>query len=85
MRIVAVGRPDDTRGFALAGVEIASCQTEREAEAVVSALGADASVGVVIVPAWLARVSPALVERVRARRRAPVILALPDGGSEQGR
>ena len=82
MRIVAVGRVDETRGFALAGVEIASCQTTREADAVVSALSADASVGLVIVPAWLNRVVPALITRVRARRHGPVILVLPDGEPE---
>lgn len=73
-----MGRTVDTRGFALAGVEIAACQTAREADAVVSALSADPGVGLVIVPAWLTRVAPALVTRVRARRRGPVILVLPD-------
>jgi vacuolar-type H+-ATPase subunit F/Vma7 len=81
---VAVGRTVDTRGFALAGVEIAACQTAREADAVVSDLSADASVGLVIVPAWLNRFAPALVPRVRARRRGPVVLVLPDDESERG-
>ena len=77
-----MGRTVDTRGFALAGVEIAACQTAREADAVVSALSADASVGLVIVPAWLNRLAPALVPRVRAKRRGPVVLVLPDDESE---
>ena len=82
MRIIAVGRTDEIRGFALAGVEVASFQTPKEADDVVSALSADASVGLVIVPAWLNRVAPALVRRARARRRGPVILVLPDGEPE---
>lgn len=79
-----MGRTAEIRGFALAGVEIASCQTTREADAAVSALSADPSVGLVIVPAWLNRVAPALVARVRARRRGPVILVLPDDEPEDG-
>jgi vacuolar-type H+-ATPase subunit F/Vma7 len=84
VKIVAVGRADDTRGFALAGVEIVSCRTPGEADAVISALSADAHVGVVIVPAWLNRVAPALVARVRARRRGPVLIVLPDAEPESG-
>ena len=77
-----MGRTDEIRGFALAGVEVASCQTPKEADAVVAGLSSDATVGLVIVPAWLNRVAPALVARVRARRRPPVIFVLPDGEPE---
>jgi vacuolar-type H+-ATPase subunit F/Vma7 len=80
--MIALGRGDEVRGFALAGVETAPCQTPQEADASLLALGADTTVGLVLVPAWLQRVAPAAIARVRGRRRAPVILVLPEGDSD---
>jgi vacuolar-type H+-ATPase subunit F/Vma7 len=78
MRMVALGRLDDIRGFALAGVETVRCETLQEASALVLALGADTTIGLVVVPGWLARAASAAIARVRGRRRAPVVLVLPD-------
>jgi vacuolar-type H+-ATPase subunit F/Vma7 len=79
--MVAVGRASEVRGFALAGVETARCETTQEAELVLEAIASDASVGLLMVPAWLERVA-----RFRGRgpagRRGPIVLVLPqeDGG-----
>jgi vacuolar-type H+-ATPase subunit F/Vma7 len=82
--MIAVGPAEDLRGFALAGVETARCQTPQDAAALFPALAADETVGLVLVPAWLERTAPASIARVRSRRRAPVILALPDDDGGAG-
>ena len=83
MRIVALGRLDDIRGFALAGVEIARCESVREGSALVNALAADASVGVVVVPAWLGYGAESAIARLRERHRGTVVVVLPDTDSDQ--
>ena len=80
--MIALGRVEDVRGFALAGVETASCQTPLDADALLPVLASDETVGLVVVPAWLDRLAPASIARVRGRRRAPVILVLPDEDSD---
>jgi hypothetical protein len=35
-----------------------------------------------VVPAWVDRMAPASIARVRDRRRAPVILVLPDDDAD---
>ncbi len=82
MRIVALGELDEARGFALAGVETMSCLTPREAEARLSALGSDPTVGLVLVSASVDEMAPGAVARIRSQRRAPVILVLPRPGFE---
>lgn len=77
MRLIAFGRTDDVRGFALAGVETVPCQTVRQADAALRTLGSDPTVGVVMIPTWVERAIPAVIARVRVRRRAPVLLVLP--------
>jgi vacuolar-type H+-ATPase subunit F/Vma7 len=79
--MIAIGRPGETRGFALAGVETVNCRAPHDADAVLRSLAADTTVALVIVPAWLERVSAGSIARIRARRRAPAILALPDDDS----
>ena len=83
MRMIALGRPDDTRGFALAGVETARCDSATEGVALVAALAADASVGIVVLPAWLADGAASAIAAVRARRRGPVVVVLPGTNSER--
>ena len=78
MRAVALGRLDDIRGFALAGVETVCCETLQEADAMVLALGADATIGLILLPASFAAAASTAIDVVRGRRRAPVVLELPD-------
>ena len=81
--MIALGRLDDIRGFALAGVETARCESLREGSALVKALSADPSVGVVVVPAWLGYGAASAIAHVRDRRGGPVVVVLPDTGSDQ--
>jgi vacuolar-type H+-ATPase subunit F/Vma7 len=82
LRLIALGRTNDVRGFALAGVETVTCQTVRQADAALRTLGSDPTVGVVMIPTWVERAIPAAIARVRVRRRAPVLLVLPLGDSD---
>jgi vacuolar-type H+-ATPase subunit F/Vma7 len=77
VRLIAIGRADDIRGFALAGVETARCESLQEAGALLAQVGVDATVGLIVVPSWVDRGAPAAIARVRARRRAPVVVVLP--------
>ena len=73
-----MGRPDEVRGFALAGVETAPCRTAQDADRVLSTLVADRShVGVIVVPAWVNQAVAGVVARARAQRDAPVVVVLP--------
>jgi vacuolar-type H+-ATPase subunit F/Vma7 len=80
--MIALGRAEEVRGFALAGVETALCATAQQADALLMTCGADATVGLVMVPPWVEQQAPAALARVRARRRAPVVLVLPEGQSD---
>jgi vacuolar-type H+-ATPase subunit F/Vma7 len=75
--MIAVGRGDDIRGFALAGMETARCETPQDAGALLTRFGADATVGLLVVPLWVDRAAPESIARVRALRRAPIVLVLP--------
>jgi vacuolar-type H+-ATPase subunit F/Vma7 len=81
--MIALGRLDDIRGFALAGVEIARCESVVEGSALVNTLAADPSVGVVVVPAWLGSGAASSIGRVREQRRGPVVVVLPDTDSDR--
>jgi vacuolar-type H+-ATPase subunit F/Vma7 len=81
--MIALGRLDDIRGFALAGVETARCETAQEGSALVNALGADATVGLVVVPPWLGHAASSAIAGVRGRRRGPVVVVLPDTDSDR--
>lgn len=86
MRIVAVGQPDEVRGFALAGVETAPCRTAQEADRVLSTLVADDSqVGVIVVSAWANQAVAGSVARARERRDAPVVIVLPPTDEAESR
>jgi vacuolar-type H+-ATPase subunit F/Vma7 len=76
--MIALGRADDVRGFALAGVETARCDTPDEARRLVLSLGADATVGLVLVPAWIGHAAGVSIASVRNRRRAAIVLVLPE-------
>jgi vacuolar-type H+-ATPase subunit F/Vma7 len=79
--MIALGRLDDIRGFALAGVETARCESAGEATALVNALVVDGSVGLVVVPAWLGYGLGGALAQLRERRRGPVVVVLPDTDS----
>ena len=81
--MIAIGRLDDTRGFALAGVETARCESAQEGSALVTALASDPSVGVVVLPAWLGEGAARAIARLRERRRGPVVVVLPDTDSDR--
>jgi vacuolar-type H+-ATPase subunit F/Vma7 len=75
---VALGRAEDIRGFALAGVETAVCETPHEAETLMNALGAvESRVGLLMVSAWVTRAAPSAVERSRQKDGPPIVLVLP--------
>jgi vacuolar-type H+-ATPase subunit F/Vma7 len=76
--MIALGRAEDVRGFALAGVETVRCDTPDEAGRLVLSLGAEASVGLVIVPGWIGRAAGRSISSVRNRRRAAIVLVLPE-------
>ena len=78
MRMIALGRAEDVGGFALAGVETVRCDTADEAGRLVLSLGADASVALVMVPAWIGRAASVAISSVRNRRRAAIVLVLPE-------
>jgi vacuolar-type H+-ATPase subunit F/Vma7 len=80
MRIVVAGRVDDVRGFTLAGVETACCDTAPAAAAILTSLGAaDPPIGLLIVSPWLASVAPDRLQRLRGRKGPPIVLMLPGG------
>jgi len=76
--MIAIGRADEVRGFALAGVEVAPCRTPHEADALVLALTTDATVGLLMVPSWVEEAARTSIARARGRRPTPAILVLPD-------
>jgi len=79
MRLVAVGRAGELTGFALAGVEIASCDSPADADPLVAGLtDAGAAVGIVIVSPWIGRHAARSISAARRRRGPPVIVVVPD-------
>jgi vacuolar-type H+-ATPase subunit F/Vma7 len=74
--MVAVGRADEVRGFALAGVETCACETTAEIDAAIRRLtstGGDTDVGLIIAPASAA-------ERRHGDPSAPLLVRLEPGG-----
>jgi vacuolar-type H+-ATPase subunit F/Vma7 len=82
MRLIAIGRPDEVRGFALAGVETWPCHTALDADRLLQTIGSDTAVGLIMIPGWVGHAANATIARVRATRRGPVILVLPNDTSE---
>ena len=81
--MIALGRLDDIRGFALAGVETARCESAQEGSARINALATDASVAVVVLPAWLGDGAASAIARLRDRPRGPVVVVLPDTDADR--
>jgi vacuolar-type H+-ATPase subunit F/Vma7 len=80
VKIVALGPPDDIRGFALAGVETARCETGHDADHLISAMcRAESDVGLVLVSRSIAEAAVPAIARARAGGAAPVFLILPWG------
>ena len=77
MRMIALGRRGDGRGFALAGLETARCDTPQDAAALMAQFAGDPTIGLLLVPLWVEEMAPAAIARIRARKRAPVVLVLP--------
>lgn len=79
MRIVAVGRAVDVRGFALAGVETRRCEAAAEAHATLLQVADERPApGLVVISPWVATVAPRAVAKIRsAATRPPVVVVLP--------
>jgi vacuolar-type H+-ATPase subunit F/Vma7 len=85
MRVVAAGRVEEVRGFALAGVETVWCDTASAAAALLTDLqGADPPIGLLIVSPWLAGAVPDRLQRLRERKGPPMVLTLPAGDGSAG-
>jgi vacuolar-type H+-ATPase subunit F/Vma7 len=79
MRLLALGRPEEIRGFALAGVATIVCQTAQDAEKTMAELGlADAGVGLLIVPRWIGQAASQAISQIRSRQTPPVVLVLDE-------
>ena len=73
------GRSGEVTGFALAGVEIASCDSPAEADQLVAGLtDAGAAVGIVIASPWIGRHASRSIAAARRRKGPPVIVVIPD-------
>ena len=83
MKIVAVGRPEETRGFALAGVATIVCQTAEVAREIMTRLESrEADAGLVIVPRWVDRAASPAIARMRAKQTPPIVLVLDERPGE---
>jgi vacuolar-type H+-ATPase subunit F/Vma7 len=80
MRIVAVGRAIDVRGFALAGAETRCCETAADAHAMLLQVAEERPApGLVVVSPWVGTVAPRALATIRgAATRPPVVVLLPD-------
>jgi vacuolar-type H+-ATPase subunit F/Vma7 len=80
MRIVAVGRAIDLRGFALAGAETRCCESAAEANAALLQLADERSApGLVVVSPWASAVAARAVATIRGdTTRPPVVVVLPE-------
>ena len=76
MRLVVAGRTEEVRGFALAGVETAECNTAEHAQAILADIRGD--VGLLIVSSWFAHAASERLRAIRERKGPPVVLTLPD-------
>jgi vacuolar-type H+-ATPase subunit F/Vma7 len=79
MRIVAVGRAVDVRGFALAGVETRRCESAAEAHATLLQVADERPApGLVVVSPWVGTIAPRAIAKIRsAATRPPVVVVLP--------
>lgn len=85
MKIIVLGDPDDARGFALAGGHGRSCGDPGQLEtALAEAAGPEAAVGIVVLSAPVAALSPVAVAAARGRADGPIVLVLPDRGIAEG-
>jgi vacuolar-type H+-ATPase subunit F/Vma7 len=76
MRLIVVGRPDEVRGFALAGVDIAVCDAAAAAAPLVEQVSADGA-GLVLVSPWIARHAARTIASLQRRKGPPVISIIP--------
>ena len=80
MRVLVLGTPDDARGFALAGALARAPGSRRELDVLLSR-AAEERVGLVLVSAEVAALSPRAVRAFAERPGAPPLLVLPAGGA----
>ena len=80
--MIAIGTTDEVRGFVLAGVETWPCHSAPDADRLLQTIPSDTAVGLIMVPEWIGHAADAAITRLRATRRGPVILVLPDDTGE---
>ena len=80
MRIVAVGRAIDLRGFALAGAETRCCESAAEAHAALLQVADERPApGLVVVSPWASAVAARAVAKIRGdTTRPPVVVVVPE-------
>ena len=80
MRLMVAGRAAEVRGFALAGVETAECESDEQANALIIDLPGD--VGLLIVSPWVAHAAADRLRAIRDRKGPPVVFTLPADGAD---
>lgn len=74
-----VGRAGELTGVALAGVEVAPCDSPTDADRLVASLAdSGAAIGLVIVSAWIGHHATRSIAAARLRKGPPVIVVVPD-------
>jgi vacuolar-type H+-ATPase subunit F/Vma7 len=85
MKIVALGRAEEIRGFALAGVATVVCQTAQDADEIVTRLGSrEADAGLLIVARWVGQAAGPAIARMRATQAPPIVLVLDERVAASG-
>jgi vacuolar-type H+-ATPase subunit F/Vma7 len=84
MRVLVLGTPDDTLGFALAGATARAPKTAREVEAALAQAGEERPpFGLVLVSEPVAALAPRAVRAFCRRPGAPPLLVLPEGANHE--
>jgi vacuolar-type H+-ATPase subunit F/Vma7 len=84
MRVLVLGTPDDTLGFALAGATARAPQSARELEALLAQASEERPpVGLVLVSEPIAALAPRAVRVFRERPGAPPLLVLPQRATHE--
>ena len=78
MRVLVLGTPDDALGFGFAGAATRTPETARELAAALAHVGDDGPVGLVLVSAPVAALSPRAVRDFTESAFAPPLLVLPE-------
>ncbi len=85
MRVLVLGTPDDALGFGLAGALARAPRNARELSEALGRVGDERPpVGLVLVSAPVAALSPRTVRAFAERPGAVPVLVLPEGGDHEG-